>query len=74
MTTPKGRTKLESFIIRNGITAEALARESSVDLATLERIVAETPDDLDVTTATRIRDAAGRLLHRQLGIAEVFDV
>jgi hypothetical protein len=58
----------------NGITPERLAKEAAMDLPALKRIIAEKDRDVRIMTAMRIRDACGRLVTRQIGIAEVFDV
>ena len=66
-------TRLESFILANGIKPLALARESGVSRQQLLRIRSGNAN-VRLKTALRIRDACGRLLSRRVNFSELFDV
>ncbi|MGZ5442065.1 MAG: helix-turn-helix domain-containing protein [Thermoanaerobaculia bacterium] len=66
-------TRLDTFLSTNELRPADVARESGVSRQHLLRLRTGSAAPT-ITTAVRIRDACGRLLRRQVRLAELFEV
>jgi len=66
-------TRLDAFMLKNGLRPSQVAREAGVARQHLLRIRAGTADP-GIATATRIRNACARLLKRRVSIFQLFDL